>query len=203
MEGNEIKTDGGTVITGNASAARDVIGRDRIATQINLANLERLARWLAAALVIGVLVWAVASLVNAYNAALANARLQAAAQAETERQQAEARKVEASRPFLERQLALYTEAAQVAGVLAVSSDEAERKRAEQRFWELYWSEMVMVEDRFVETAMIHFGDCMKDPTCAKSAQLKRAALNLSCEFRKSLVASWGVNALTFSASCQR
>ena len=44
---------------------------------------------------------------------------------ETERL-AQSRRIEATKPFLERQLKLYTEATEVAAVIATSSDEAQK-----------------------------------------------------------------------------
>jgi hypothetical protein len=60
----------------------------------------------------------------------------AQARAEADRV-AVSRRIEATKPFLERQLKLYTEVSQVAAILSTSSDNGERAKATKRFWELY------------------------------------------------------------------
>jgi hypothetical protein len=83
--------------------------------------------------------------------------------AEREKQQGETRLVEAQRPFLEKQLSLYFEAAQVAGKLSVfTPDDKEWSEAERRFWMLYWSELSMVESKDVEEAMVKFSKHLYD-----------------------------------------
>ena len=64
---------------------------------------------------------------------------------------------EAQKPFLDKQLALYFETAQVVGVLAGSMPKEpdgvwEKNRA--RFEQLYWSELSMVETPAIEQAMV-------------------------------------------------
>src|SRR5262245_46171795 len=71
---------------------------------------------------------------------------------------AASRKVEATKPFLERQLKLYTEASQVAAAIATTGDNSERSKAAKRFWELYWGELALVENQDVEAAMVALGD---------------------------------------------
>jgi hypothetical protein len=62
-------------------------------------------------------------------------------------QQAATRLLEAQKPFLEKQLALYFEAAQVVGKLVtLKPGDTEWGNNENRFWQLYWSELSMVED---------------------------------------------------------
>jgi hypothetical protein len=61
--------------------------------------------------------------------------------------EADVRRIEAMKPFLDRQLELYTEATQVTAAIAVSTDTAERTLALQRFWRLYYGELALVEDR--------------------------------------------------------
>ena len=75
---------------------------------------------------------------------------------------AETRRVEATKPFLERQLRLYTEAAQVAARIATSRDQSATDEAVERFWQLYWGELALVENEAVEGAMKAFGDGLRD-----------------------------------------
>jgi hypothetical protein len=107
------------------------------------------------------------------------------------------RLIEAQRPFLEKQLELYFETAQVAGKL-VSRDigAPEWWDADKRFWALYWVELGMVEPDVVETAMKTFGDTLRkleqspnDPNL--KSQLQFAALDLSHAIRSGIESSWG------------
>jgi hypothetical protein len=107
-----------------------------------------------------------------------------------EQRQAESRRVEATKPFLERQLKLYTEATQAAATLATSNDETERTAALKRFWSLYWGELALVEDRKVEVAMVQFGKGLQDQ--GASAEIKQLSLQLAHACRDSLAKSWGV-----------
>ena len=99
-------------------------------------------------------------------------------------------RVAAARPFLERQLALYTDASRSAAVIATSDDAAERAKAEARFWELYWGELALVEDRTVEAAMVAFRNGLVNE--ADQRQLQGLSLTLAHVLRDSLAASWGV-----------
>lgn len=65
-------------------------------------------------------------------------------------------RIEARKPFLERQLGLCLEATRVAAIIATATDEEHRKKANDRFWELYWGELVIVENNEVKTAMNNF-----------------------------------------------
>ena len=55
-------------------------------------------------------------------------------------------RIEATWPFLERQLALYTEATRAAATLAATEDGPEQDAAEKRFWALYWDELALFEN---------------------------------------------------------
>lgn len=112
----------------------------------------------------------------------------AAIERENERA-AQTRRVESTRPFLERQLALYSEAARVCAQIASSP----RPEAVARFWELYWGELALVENKEVEAAMVQFGQAlhyMPDD----SSILKHRALEVAKACRLSLARSWGVEA---------
>jgi hypothetical protein len=56
-------------------------------------------------------------------------------------------KRELARPYDEKQLGLYLEASKIIADLATLPEGDERKKAEQRFWELYWGELTFVESR--------------------------------------------------------
>jgi hypothetical protein len=103
---------------------------------------------------------------------------------------AETRRIEATRPFLERQLKLYTEASQVAAKLAAPHDPGESAKARKRFWELYWGELALVEDRDVSAAMVAFGNALRDGGDRNELELR--SLDLAHAFRDSLADSWNV-----------
>ncbi len=110
------------------------------------------------------------------------------------------RRIEATKPFLELQLKLYTEATQVAAVMATSEDREERRRATARFWRLYWGELPLVEDTKVESAMKDLGDGLR--ASAVKEQLEKLSLRLAHACRVSLDRSWGIKAWT-AGSTQR
>jgi hypothetical protein len=108
------------------------------------------------------------------------------------------RAIDARRPFLNLQLNLYQEAASTAANLATSTDPAELRRAEARFWQLYWGELAMVENGGfkprhggVEGAMVRFGHQLRADSANRSA-LQQQSLCLSHTLRDSLAESWGV-----------
>lgn len=105
---------------------------------------------------------------------------------------AESRRIEATRPFLEMQLKLYTETAQVVSKIANASDPGEVAHATQRFWELYTGELSMVEDAGVATAMVAFGSALERH--ADQRALRGLGVKLAHGMRESLAASWGTDA---------
>jgi hypothetical protein len=109
---------------------------------------------------------------------------------------AETRRVEASRPFLEKQLNLYTEVAKTASILATSDDQLDIRLATSRFYQLYYGELALVERAKVITAMVAFKSSLdlyvKD---GKSrSDLGALALNLVHACREELAESWGTDA---------
>lgn len=109
---------------------------------------------------------------------------------ENNKKQTESRRIEATKPFLERQLKLYTEATQSAATFATSEGSAEKAAAIKRFWSLYWGELALVEDKDVEAAMVALGKGLDRQ--ASQAELKQLSLKLAHACRDSLALSWGV-----------
>jgi len=97
------------------------------------------------------------------------------AQVEQARRESDARTFEARKPFLDKQLALYIETSQVTGQLVSADDllDPEWKNKLRRFEQLYWTELSMVEDDIVKSAMEDFG------TKARSINVRKASLNSS------------------------
>jgi hypothetical protein len=115
------------------------------------------------------------------------------ARAEAEAQRtAETRRIEATRPYLDKQLTLYTEATKVTATIATSPDSDEIDKATQRFKELYWGELALVERSAVARAMVAFREAL----VAQKGQeaLAPLALNLAHACRDELAASWGTDA---------
>src|ERR1041384_3506291 len=145
-------------------------------------SAETLIKWVSVLVAVGGLLWGVTSFLI------------------TSRIQAETRQLEARKPFLERPLTLYTQATQNAAILATSSDPDAIEQARQRFWELYWGELAMVEngglntkEGGVESTMVVFGQCLNklNKGCSQ-AELQPLALRLAHACRDSLAVSWGV-----------
>ena len=109
---------------------------------------------------------------------------------DTRDKQAETRRIEATRPYLERQLTLYTEATQLASKIATANYEGSDEDPVGRFWELYWGELALVEDERVEGAMKAFGDALDEGASAYA--LQKLSLSLAHACRDSLAESWGV-----------
>jgi hypothetical protein len=96
------------------------------------------------------------------------------AQAEQKKQDAvkgrEQRRLEAQKPFLDLQLALYSDVMEITSIIPtkmMSLDWATDKGAELdswigRFWSLYYGKLAMVENREVEAAMVNYGRILLD-----------------------------------------
>jgi hypothetical protein len=108
------------------------------------------------------------------------------------RRTAETRRIEATRPYLDKQLALYTEATKVTATIATSADSQEIEKAKKRFRELYWGELALVERSDVARAMVAFREAL-DTKKGQDA-LAPLALDLAHACRDELAASWGTDA---------
>lgn len=109
-----------------------------------------------------------------------------------QRQQSETRRIEATKPFLERQLILYTKATQLASTISATSDPKKKDQSVEEFWSIYWGELALVEDAFVEGAIVNFGDALRKKS--NDEEIKQLALKLAHACRNSLARSWGVEA---------
>lgn len=106
----------------------------------------------------------------------------------------ETRRIEATKPFLERQLKLYTETSQVVAVLATSQDSEEALSARKRFLQLYWGELALVENDDVAKAMAQVKEALDKGTGQE--YLTSLSLYLAQACRNSLARSWGVDIWT-------
>lgn len=95
------------------------------------------------------------------------------------------------RPFLDTQLALYQDATRSVATIASSPDPAVVAKATERFHQLYWGELAMVEDLEVEDAMGRFQRALSQN--AANAALEQCSLRLAHVVRGSLARSWGAD----------
>lgn len=103
----------------------------------------------------------------------------------------ETRRVEATRPYLETQLKLYTEATKTAATIATSDNPDEVAKAKKRFFELYYGELALVERDRVANAMIAFKKALD---AGKHEELSGLSLSLARACRDELAVSWGTDA---------
>lgn len=136
-------------------------------------TLEALAKWATVVATLAGLLWGVVSTLETWSR-------------------------ESRRPFLDRQLTLYEEATRTAAVLATSEDPTEVEAAEERFWQLYWGELALVENGGlgaqgggVEAAMVRFGNALRARP-RNMEILQQRSLDLAHACRDSLADSWGV-----------
>ena len=107
--------------------------------------------------------------------------------------EAESRKIEAAKPFLELRQKLYLDALNNASILA-SKDlhtEEEVKQAKKRFSELYWGELSLIEESSIEGKMIALARCENMTDSITPTQ--KASYAMAHAMRESLVKSWGVD----------
>ena len=127
------------------------------------------------------------------------AREQEVTRRREEKRIADTRLLEAQKPFLEKQLALYFETARVVGILVTAKpNEPPWEEAERRFWALYWSELAMVEHKLVEAGMARFGGLLhrvkSNPEDGEARQaLYSGAYDLAHAIRAGIEDAWNVS----------
>lgn len=100
-------------------------------------------------------------------------------------------KIAASQPFLTLQLKLFQEATETAAFLATTPDSPERARKRERFEQLYWGELALVERGPVESAMVEFRLALEAKASAE--ELQRLSIGLAHACRDELAKSWNVS----------
>lgn len=112
---------------------------------------------------------------------------------------------ELNRYIFERQAGLYFEAAQAASKIATSHNNAEKKAASDKFYELYFGQLVVVEDRRVELAMIEFSRCLNQngAGCSRTIKTNQDEKLLSPDFVARLSAATLDNLSLELAACIR
>lgn len=121
-------------------------------------------------------------------------------QKETSEREAEAKEREFRKPFWEKQINTYFEAANVAAVIAtLPAGNIDRKKAEERFRQLYFGPLVLVEDEEVMKAKVSLYNCLDelDEECtsepSKTFRLQTLSLGLANKCRASIGTSWTVD----------
>jgi hypothetical protein len=171
-----------------AEAVQSTSSRERQASRIQ-SLLNIIQAWLPVLTVVGGALWALYTYLDHQSEVQREAARQANKEAIT-------RRLEAQKPFLEKQLALYFEAAQIAGKLVTLKPGNEKwDEVENRFWQLYWSELSMVESPAVEAAMVKVGDALSDYKQTPDNERTTSALDdavyeLAHAIRDGITATW-------------
>jgi hypothetical protein len=161
------------------------------------ANREAIRFWLDCLQIVTVVAGVVAVGGTFYSNSMAEqARLNEQAQRDTE--QLAAIKRELERPYQEKKLALYLDAARVLAHLAASPN-VEKESTEARFWELYWGELAFVESRTIDEAkdgppsveklMVQFCKQYFKERCDKS-ESQAAAIKMATQASKEVRDLW-------------
>src|SRR5262245_37048217 len=103
--------------------------------------------------------------------------------------------LQAQQPFLTAQLNLYSEVLGVVGKLVtLPRNDGEWAKSEVRFWQLYWSELSLVESADVEQGMVRLANQLntykKDGS--NLAALETCAYELAHDVRRSMQDRWQV-----------
>src|SRR5260370_12841440 len=106
----------------------------------------------------------------------------------------DAKEQEFRKPFWEKQLQLYFDATEAASTMATSKDARRRDLAGDRFWELYWGSLAVVEDAGLETAtdakveaaMVHFGSCFNGMDECDQGEKEQRSLALAHTVRDTI-----------------
>jgi hypothetical protein len=121
--------------------------------------------------------------------------------AEAERQ-AQVRLFEARKPFNDIQLSRYLETARVVGLLVTTTDvkSAEWETNFRRYEQLFWTELSMVEDDGVKSAMQEFAGKLRSINANKPGAidadfegLKQAPYRLALALRQGVQKTWVVD----------
>ncbi|MEW6211172.1 MAG: hypothetical protein AB1631_22595 [Acidobacteriota bacterium] len=102
------------------------------------------------------------------------------------------------KPLLEKQLSLYFEASSAVSAIATSSDPAEREKATNTFWRLYYGPLVVVETKEVSNAMQSFAKCLSGQEPCSRAELNKRSLALATSLQESMLKSWNLKPENFT-----
>lgn len=114
----------------------------------NIRNREAIKFWLACLQIVTVIA-GVTTAAASFVYHSREERLRAIEQDRRAEEQLAAVRRELQRPYQEKKLNLYLDAARVLAHLAATPD-VDREKTEARFWELYWGELAFVESRTID-----------------------------------------------------
>jgi hypothetical protein len=103
------------------------------------------------------------------------------------------RRIEAQKPYLQLQFATYLKTTELVGrLIQLKPDQDEYKALRKQFGTLYWSELALVEDIGVSSAMVHLEEALEayEQKTRPSTDLKPAALALAHAIRDSIQSGW-------------
>ena len=141
---------------------------------------------------VGGAVWSVTLFLNAQSEAAAKAQSEIANNAQT-------RLIEAQKPFLDKQLELYVLVSKAVGtIVTVVPANPEWESAHRDFLALFWSELPMVENADVETAMVNLRDAIDRYLSNESlkTEVQKRSYCLGHAIRQSIQESWKVRVVT-------
>lgn len=102
------------------------------------------------------------------------------------------------RSVLDQQLATYFEAAGAAATLASASNAADRQKAADTFWKLYWGPLVMLESPEVSGRMKAIGHCLESTPRCSDAVLRDSSLALASALQHDYFDGWRLSPATYA-----
>jgi hypothetical protein len=98
------------------------------------------------------------------------------------------------KPFFDKQFSLVFEAAEVTSALATSNNQEQWNQRRVRFWQMYWGELSVVENRELEGAMVQFGNALTGirEDFDKRSELGIPAINVAHAGRNLLEETWNL-----------
>lgn len=148
--------------------------------------LDIVKAWLSIATVVGGALWGLYVFVENEKKAEA-IRLEQAERDNT------TRRIEAQKPFLQLQFATYLKTTTLVGqLIQLQPDEDEYRKLRKEFDTLYWSELALVEDFGVSSAMVQLEEALgqNEKKMGSPANIKRAALGLARAMGVSIQNGW-------------
>ncbi|MEQ8332533.1 hypothetical protein [Nisaea sp.] len=105
----------------------------------------------------------------------------------------EVQAVEAERPYLEKKLAWCEEAVETTSRISTSAEPSQKDI--DRFWQMYWGVMGLIEKKSITSAMVEFGAGLKTLPLAEAGSkdlpsMKRKSLALAHACRRELSEEW-------------
>lgn len=98
---------------------------------------------------------------------------------------------EARKPFLDKKLELYTQAARVIATIG-TGDSKTRQEAVKEFWILHWGELAIVEDPAVQTSMEAVAICLRQRPQCTGKQIRSLGAALTHNSKESISRDWDV-----------